>query len=87
MKRYFNVTKIEWGEYLHKTSWYDIRREKLPTEINFLSLENIQFNIYEAICNELALTYGYSVNSIEFIEMNEEESMKQALYILLPGIC
>lgn len=86
MKRYFNVTKIKWGKYLHKCSWHEIHRDELPSEQNFLTLEDIHMDIYKALCDELTATYGYEVESIEFIEMSEEEADKQALFILLSCI-
>ena len=87
MRRYFNVTKIKWGKYLHNCDWHEIRRASLPTEENFLALENIETDIYKVLCDELTATYGYEVKSIDFVEMSEEEANKQALFILLPGIC
>ncbi|MBQ7820563.1 MAG: hypothetical protein IJ341_12815 [Bacteroidales bacterium] len=87
MRRYFNVTEIKWGKYLHKCDWCEIRRESLPTDQNFLTVEDFDGDIYKAICEELTNTYGYSVDSIKFVEMTEKEAENQAIFLLLGYIC
>lgn len=87
MRRYFKVTEIKWGKYLHKCDWHEIRRQSLPADQNFLTIEDIDGDISKAICEELTNTYGYSVDSVKFIEMTEEEADKQAIFLLLGTIC
>ena len=86
MRRYFKVTEIKWGSYLHECNWHEIRRQSLPVDQNFLTIEDIGGDISEAICEELTNTYGYSVDSIKFVEMTEEEADKQAIFLLLGTI-
>ena len=87
MRRYFKVTEIVWGRYLNKCDWHEVRRETLPTDQNFLMLENVETDISDALKKELVNTYGYDVDSLNYIEMSEEEADKEAIFLLVGHVC
>ena len=85
MRRYFSVKEIKWKPGKQQgADWHVAKFNNLPTDINFISLED-PVDIDEAFRATFLETYGYNVESYEYTELSEEEADKQAIFVLLGG--
>ena len=83
MHRYFSVEQIKWKPGKKQgADWHVTRFNNLPTDINFISLEN-PTDLDADLRSTLLETYGYCVDSFECIELTEEQANERALFLLL----
>lgn len=85
-RRYFRVYKICWNpEKVSIPTWMKSSVEKLPTEQNFILLEeceDVEKKLKETLCEY----FGYKVDSLEYTELTKEEAENAALLLLIGAI-